>query len=259
MERGGGWGLNSIWWGSSALSSNVFTVYGAVYWSLGRGYFGVSNVALVKTCQYNLQSNSKYPCVKCRQLFILCDILIKALEGDLVTNKANFRDLITTTGLVFLIAFVQIGNFLSPCDLEIGWLRKRIGHLFYTTSMCIISNPLVNSSWRYNPETPNLGENWRFFPVWPWTNDLGRMTLKNNRAPLPYYYYICAPFQSHQWIRTGVIVRKPSIRIKTGDIFVPCDLEIWQIWRIWQTSKNNRALLLSNIKLCASFHRLMWI
>ena len=34
----------------------------------------------------------------------------------------------------------------------------------------------------------------------------------------------------------------------------PCDLEIW-----WMTLKNNRAPLLSNIKLCASFHCHMWI
>ena len=36
--------------------------------------------------------------------------------------------------------------------------------------------------------------------------------------------------------------------------FVPCDLELWQI-----ALKNNRAALLSNIKLCASFHRHTWI
>ena len=34
----------------------------------------------------------------------------------------------------------------------------------------------------------------------------------------------------------------------------PCDLEIWRM-----TLKNNRAPLLSNIKLCASFHLHMWI
>ena len=33
-----------------------------------------------------------------------------------------------------------------------------------------------------------------------------------------------------------------------------CDLEIWRM-----TLKNNRAPLLSNIKLCASFHHHMWI
>ena len=36
-------------------------------------------------------------------------------------------------------------------------------------------------------------------------------------------------------------------------IFFPCDLEIW-----WMTLKNNRAHLLSNIKLYASFHHHMW-
>ena len=36
--------------------------------------------------------------------------------------------------------------------------------------------------------------------------------------------------------------------------FEPCDLEIWRM-----TLKNNRAPLLSNIKLCASFHHHMWI
>ena len=35
---------------------------------------------------------------------------------------------------------------------------------------------------------------------------------------------------------------------------VPCDLEIWRM-----TLKNNRVPLLSNIRLCASFHCHMWI
>ena len=37
------------------------------------------------------------------------------------------------------------------------------------------------------------------------------MTSKNNRAPLPYYIKLCASFQSHRWIQTGVTVRKRSI------------------------------------------------
>ena len=37
-------------------------------------------------------------------------------------------------------------------------------------------------------------------------------------------------------------------------LFVPCDLEIWQL-----TLKNNRAPLLCKIKLYAWFHRHMWI
>ena len=37
-------------------------------------------------------------------------------------------------------------------------------------------------------------------------------------------------------------------------IFRPCDLEIW-----WMTTKNNKAHLLYNIKLCVSFHIHQWI
>ena len=52
-------------------------------------------------------------------------------------------------------------------------------------------------------------------PVSPWNlmND-----LKNNKAPFLYYINICASFQIHQWIQTGVTVQKRSIRVK---IFCP--------------------------------------
>ena len=87
------------------------------------------------------------------------------------------------------------------------------------------------------------------------------MTLKNHWACFLYYVKFCASFQIHWWIQTGVTVRKHSIRVKISDFFVWCDLEIW-----WMTLKNNRAPLLSNIKLCASFYfgvtvrkRLNWV
>ena len=80
------------------------------------------------------------------------------------------------------------------------------------------------------------------------------MASQNNRAPLLYYVKLCASFQSHRWIQTGVIVRKCSIRVKIGDFFVPCDLEIW-----WMTLKNNRAPLLCYFKLCTSFQSHWWI
>ena len=76
------------------------------------------------------------------------------------------------------------------------------------------------------------------------------MTSKNNRAPPLYYVKHCASFQSHQLIQAGVAIRKSSIRVKTGDFFVLCDLEIWRM-----TLKNNRAPLLYYVKLCASFQR----
>ena len=80
------------------------------------------------------------------------------------------------------------------------------------------------------------------------------MTSKNNRAPLLCYIKLCVSFQIRRWIQTEVTLRKRSIRVKIGDFFVLCDLEIW-----WMTLENNRAPLLSNIKLNASFHHHMWI
>ena len=51
------------------------------------------------------------------------------------------------------------------------------------------------------------------------------MTSKNNKASLIFYIELCASFQTHQWIQTGVTVRKCSIRVKIGDFFVPHTLE----------------------------------
>ena len=80
------------------------------------------------------------------------------------------------------------------------------------------------------------------------------MTLKNNRAPLLRYFKLCAAFRSHWWIQAGVRVRKRPIWVKFDAFLEPCDLEIWRM-----TLKNNRAPLLSIIKLYASFHHHMWI
>ena len=43
------------------------------------------------------------------------------------------------------------------------------------------------------------------------------MTSRNNRAPLLYDIKLCASFQIHQWIQTGVTVRKCPICVKIND------------------------------------------
>ena len=91
----------------------------------------------------------------------------RLLKINTERNKANLRDLIAGTGLVFWLIFVNY-EFFSLCDLEIWW-----------------------------------------------------MTSKNNRAPFLYYFKFFASFQSHQWILTGITVRKCSIRVKIGD-FLSC-------------------------------------
>ena len=81
------------------------------------------------------------------------------------------------------------------------------------------------------------------------------MTLKNNRAALLRYFKLCASFRSHLWIQVGVTVRKRPIWVKFDRRFLePCDLWIWRM-----TFKNDRAPLLSIIKLYTSFHHHVWI
>ena len=64
----------------------------------------------------------------------------------------------------------------------------------------------MNPNWSYSPETPNLGQIWRFLE--PCDLDIWRMTLKNNRAPLLSNIKLYASFHHHMWIQTGVTVRK---------------------------------------------------
>ena len=119
-------------------------------------------------------------------------------------------------------------------------------------ALCIISYPLVNSYWSYSPETPNLGQIRWFLELCDLV--IWRMTLKNNRAPLLCYFKLCAAFRTHWWNQTGVTVRKKPNLGQIQRFVAPCDLETWRM-----TFKNNRAPLLSNIKLYVSFHHHMWI
>ena len=73
----------------------------------------------------------------------------------------------------------------------------------------------MNSNWSYSPETPNLGQNRRFFgscdlEIW-------RMIFKNIREPLLGYFKLCDAFCSHWWIQTRVTVRKCQIWVKIDD------------------------------------------
>ena len=64
----------------------------------------------------------------------------------------------------------------------------------------------MNSNWSYSPETPNLGQNWRFLE--PCDLEIWWMTLKNNRAPILSNIKLYASFHHQMWIQTGVTVQK---------------------------------------------------
>ena len=97
-------------------------------------------------------------------------------------------------------------------------------------ALCIISKPLVSSNLSHSPEMLNSGQKWWFFV--PCDLAIWQMTLKNNRAPLLCYFKLCASFRNHQWIQTGVTVRKCPIWVKISNFFALCGLEIW-----WMTLK----------------------
>ena len=111
----------------------------------------------------------------------------------------------------------QNWRFLSRVTLKFdGWPCKIIGHLFYTMSsfvhhfkamgLFIVELQCGNAQ---------FGSKSKFFcPVWPWNL---MDALKNNRAPHLYYIKLCASFQIHLWILTGVTVRKRSIWVKIGN------------------------------------------
>ena len=87
-----------------------------------------------------------------------------------------------------------------------------------------------------------------------------RVTLKLDGWPwktIGHLFYTTSSFV-HHFIAISEL--KPELQSgyaqfgSKSTIFKPCDLEIW-----WITLKNNRAPLLSNIKLYASFHHHMQI
>ena len=87
-------------------------------------------------------------------------------------------------------------------------------------ALCIIPKPSINLNLSYSLETLNSGQNRHFFVSCDF--EILRMTFKNKRAPLLCCFKLCASFQSHQWILTGVTVRKRPIWVKFNGFFVPC-------------------------------------
>ena len=80
----------------------------------------------------------------------------------------------------------------------------------------------------YSPETPNMGQNRRFSE--PCDLEIWRVTLKNNRAPLPNNTKLCASFHHHMLIQIGVTVRKLLNRVLTS-VTLTCDL--WPCHFAW--------------------------
>ena len=125
------------------------------------------------------------------QFFVTCD-----LEIWWMTLKNNRVPL--------LCCFKLCASFYSHHWIQIGVTVRKRPIWVKIGDLCIISKPSVNLNWSYSPETPNSGQNRRFFV--PCDLEIWRMSLKNNRAPLLCCFKLCA-------------VRKHPIWVKIDDFF----------------------------------------
>ena len=143
---------------------------------------------------------------------------------------------------------MKIVNISACVTLKLdGWPWKTIGHLFYiTSSFGHHFKSISESKLELQSRNAQFGSKSAIFV--PCDLEIWWMTVKNNRAPLLYHVELCASFQSHWWIQTGVTVRKPPIRVTIGDFLSPCDLEIW-----WMTLKKIRHLFYTTLSFVHNF------
>ena len=108
--------------------------------------------------------------------------------------------------------WVKIDDFFSRVTLQFDvWPWKTIGHLFYAT-LSFVHHFLAIGDFKLDLQSGNdqFGSNSTIF-IEPCDLEIWRMTLKNNRAPLLFYFKLCASFCNHWCIETWVTVRKRPI------------------------------------------------
>ena len=148
----------------------------------------------------------------------------------------------------------QMRRFFEPCDLEI-WrmtLKNNRAPLLCYFKLCAA----FRTHWWIQ-----TGVTVRKRPIWVEFDVFSScVTLKFDGWPsktIGHLFYATSSFV-HHFIAIGEFkLELQSGNAQSGSnsaISVPCDLEIWRM-----TLKNNRAPLLSNIKLYVSFHHHMWI
>ena len=160
---------------------------------------------------------------------------------------------------------IKIGDFFVPRYFEISLMTftNNRAHLLYYIKLC---TQFQSHGWVQTGDTVRK----RSIRVFFWS----RVTLKFDRWPWKSIGLLSFAASSfvHHFIAIGkfklglqsgkspiwVKIEGCSLETLNSDqnwwFFVPCDLEIGRM-----TLENNRAPLLSNIKLCASFHRHIWI
>ena len=159
------------------------------------------------------------------------------------------------TGVIFRKRpiWVKFDNFLSGVTLKFdGWPGKTVGHLFNPTSSFVPHLVAIcELKLDFSLETPNLGQNQRFFShvtlqfdVWP-------------RKTIGHLFYVASSFV-HHFITIGEFnLELQSGNAQFGSNSTICRA-VWP-WNLTDDLKNNRAPLLCYYKLYTSFRSHWWI
>ena len=146
--------------------------------------------------------------------------------------------------------WVKFDDILSRMALEFGkWTWKTIGHLFNATSSFVhhfvaigeFKLELQSGNNEFGSKSTIFRAVTLRFDVWPWKT-------------IGIFSYATSSFVHH-----FEAIDKFKLELQSGNaqfrrFLEPCDLQIW-----WMTFKNNRAPLLCDFKLCASFCSHWWI
>ena len=146
-------------------------------------------------------------------------------------------------------------RFFVPCDLEIWRMTLKNNKAPVLHCSSLVHHFIAISEFKLELQSGNTqyGSKWVF---------LSRVTLKFDRWPwktIDQLFYATPSVMHHfvaigQWIQTEVAVRKRPVWVINDDLLV-----VWP-WNLTNNLKKKpRAPLLSNIKLCASFHYHMLI
>ena len=146
--------------------------------------------------------------------------MIKMNHAVAKYNKANRRDLIAATGLVIVLILDLNRWFLNPCDVQIWWKtskNNRAPFIYYVKLWTSFQSHQRIQTWvtvRKCSIHYKIG------------GFLSHVTLKIDGRPwksIGHIFYAASSFvqrtfHSHQWVQTGVTVRKRPILIKIEEI-----------------------------------------
>ena len=152
------------------------------------------------------------------------------------------------------LIWVKIDDFLSRVTLKFDWWpSKTIGNLFYDTSS-FVQHFIAIEEFKLELQSGNAQSRSKStiffsrvtlkFDIWPW-KIIGHLFY----ATSSFVHHLAAICEFKLELEPGIAQSGSK-----STIFLACDLEIWRM-----TLKNNRAPLLSIIKLYASFHHQMWL